>query len=374
MSDLKSFFSRMLTAKDAIVEPIEPDGINLLLPRSLQQSLKLPEFCRLGFGPITPDNAEKVTLNTDYLECAGEILGNDGRFLSLSYNGQSSYKWPSNPDLLLQKNMGLTNAAYRLKDTKKTTTSYLLLTCKAVAISDEKREDVLHLCINEGSGCVAEAMENRLISYVRSISNKDYMKAEKIDATLPLQKVAELAIKQLPVLVEKKFAPFLSAMERRMGRDLDRLHTYYSDLQREAAQRYVDKQNKKSGEEICDRERLKLSAIEREYPGKVEDLKRKFAITIETELIQLLRITMPVYRLCLTVMRKKGKRDIFIDWNPLSRKLELPACEACFSPLNSCLVCNENLHMLCSKCLSVCDVCNKRYCRACSPGKCSRCV
>ena len=46
---MQRFVAELLTAEGALVEPIEPEGLEAVVPPSLQRALGVPELCRLGF-------------------------------------------------------------------------------------------------------------------------------------------------------------------------------------------------------------------------------------------------------------------------------------------------------------------------------------
>jgi hypothetical protein len=201
------------------------------------------------------------------------------------------------------------------------------------------------------------------------------MDTENDDLLIPWdsQKVNNFVKRALNRKVRIKLVPFLTGMERRMGRDMNRLYDYHTDLRNEAAKRLADKKQKEKNEDELERERIRIAAIEREYHAKIADVNRKYAMTVEVDLIQALRLTMPVYRFNLLIMRRKGKRHLHLDWNPISKKLEPLLCERCFSSLKPYWVCDDNLHLLCIDCVSPCVSCGKTYCRACYTAKCPKC-
>lgn len=375
MSDFRGIVSSILTAEGAIVEQVEPEGIEVLAPEALQKALSIPEWTRMGFGLELPDQAVRVTLESDWTERIGGLLGDHGRFLVISLDRNSFSKLPSDPERLIRHEMVIDNATYRLKEIVEERTRYLLLTFRLTAVSDEKRDDILHLCINESNGTMADDLVDPLLSYLNSLKAGNAPEPEDDDflALWGAQKVRDFVKRTLPGRIRTRLSPFLAGMERRMGRDMDRLYAYHTDLRHEAAKRLEDKKQKGLGEDELKKERMRLDAIEREYHAKIADLQRKYAMTVEFDLIQALRLTMPVYRFRLLIMRRKGKRNVHLDWNPVSKKLESLFCERCLSSLKPYWVCDDNLHLICPSCISPCASCGKTYCRACHPTKCPKC-
>lgn len=50
MGALRDFVAEVLDGEGALVEPIEPDGLEVLSPGPLRAAMKWPELTRLGFG------------------------------------------------------------------------------------------------------------------------------------------------------------------------------------------------------------------------------------------------------------------------------------------------------------------------------------
>ena len=75
------------------------------------------------------------------------------------------------------------------------------------------------------------------------------------------------------------------------------------------------------------REEQRVAAIGREYRAKLDDLARQYAMRVTVAWVQTLELVMPVHRFAVQIRRRKAQRMIHLDWNPLARRLEPPACE-----------------------------------------------
>ena len=157
-----------------------------------------------------------------------------------------------------------------------------------------------------------------------------------------------------------------------MAKDLDRLLAYHADLHREAAARREEKRRKGDDDARLRREELRMESIEREYQAKVADLRREYAMSAEIRLVQVLRATLPVQRVRLTILRRKGVRPYHLDWNALSGRMDELPCEGCGAAVPVHSICDEQLHIVCADCLSACPACGREFCRACR-GDCPRC-
>lgn len=373
MNPLGEVVARMLASEGAILEPIHPDGLEVVAPAHVQQALRLQEWSRLGFGTDLPDQALHVTLESDWVERLAQLLKERGRYLRISINRAPDHL----PDLqrIAGQEIMLANATFRLAPAQKARTHYLLLTFRITAVSDEKREDLVYLCLNESNGALTDQLVDTFWSSLRALGESPPDPCDDPWSTpWPASRVHELIARALQPRMRAELAPFLDGLERRMARDLERLHNYHSSLQAEVASRLIERSRKGENGQAEQRERLRLEAIEREYRAKVADLQRKYAMTVKVDLTQVLRISMPVYRLELLILRRKNRRKCHLDWNPLARRFDCLPCEACWSGVKTHFVCDDKLHLLCPSCLSPCAACRKSFCGACHPSGCPRCA
>ena len=375
MTELQEIVSSLLANEGAMVEPIEPDGIEVLAPAPLQRRLSVPEWFRLGFGTDTPAEAQRVTLESDWMDRFSGLLEDRGRFLEITVERDAGVRFPADVEPLVARQMALDNATYRIVKTGEARARYLLLSLRLVAVSDEKREDIVHLCVNESTCAPADSLAAPLRGILAGGRECAGAAAREDEGPKPWGSAEAVAYARrvLPARIRSLLKPFLAGMERRMKRDMERIHAYHTDLYREAARRLAVKAEKARDAEAGERERQRLAAIEREYHAKATDLSRKYAISVNVELIQTLRASVPVLRAELLLLRRKASRPYALDWNPLSRRLDDVACEACGGLSPAYAACDEHVHLTCAACHAPCPACGKPWCRVCSPRQCARC-
>ncbi len=371
MSDVRDIVSRALESGGALVEPIEPDGLEVLTPASLQEALDLPELCRLGFGETLPEGAIRTGLESGWMDTLGEFMAGRGRFLRLGLDGLDSRRQSSQLEEAVRACLHLDNATYRFQEAENCWTEYLALFFHLAAVSDEKREDIVAVCLNQSNGLTADHLVDPLLAHLKVNEPECPGYAGDLPSPWPAEKVQHWMAKFLPARIRASMRPFLAGMERRLSRDLDRLFAYHTDLRREAAERLAKEHAPE--DDSGRREAARIEAIEREYRAKVRDLRRKYAMTVEVELLQGVRVALPVARARVNVMRRKGVRPCHLDWNPLSRRLDDLYCESCGAFPGAQLVCDERQHMVCPECMARCSSCGKSYCRACYRDRCPKC-
>ena len=229
---LQRFFAELLAAQGALAEPIEPEGIEALLPPELQQAFGVAEHCRFGFGATLPDGAQRVGIEADWLERCARALGEHGRVARhvLDAGGKLG-----DPEAALAQELALDNATFRLLDSQPAWTRYLVLDFRYTALSDDKRDGMLRLAINLGTGALPDAVMQRVSPWLDDPADNS---APPAVSMLPSdwQRARLLGVlrRASPTRLDAALEPFVRGLRRRLERDQDRLHGYHNDLHREA--------------------------------------------------------------------------------------------------------------------------------------------
>lgn len=371
---MQGFVAALLRRQGALVEPIEPEGLEVLAPAPVQRALGIGELSRLGFGATLPPGAERVGIDGDWLDRCARLLGAQGRctrrVLSLASRA------PGDSERVLGHELVLDNATFRLLGVAPAWTRYLRLSFRASAVSDEKRDFMLHLAVNLATGALADALPAAIAPVLddAALDEDDPGAVPPKDADLPAiwdrPRLLALAARALPPRLELALGPFVTGLRRRLGRDQERLHLYHNDLHREALRRAAALPE---GDPRRRREEQRADAIGREYRAKLDDLSRQYATRVTVAWVQTLDLAMPVHRFTVQIRRRKADRIIAMDWNPLTRRLESAPCEATASQEPPCLVCDDALHLVVAAALGPCPTCGRAFCRACNPERCPKC-
>ena len=368
MGRMQSFVADLLTQQGALVDPIEPEGLEVLAPPSVQQALGVNELSRLGFGVTLPAGAERVGIESDWLNRFGRSIGEHGRYTRLVLSPDAPT--PSDPQRILEQALAVDNAAFRLIDVAPAWTRYLILDFRYAAVSDEKRDGILQLGVNLATGAWPDAVLGQIMSGAGAGADA----ALPADADLPPDweriRLLELMNRALYPRLDTALAPFVKGLRRRLGRDQERLYSFHNDLHREAMQRLSQLAEGDAGRQ---REQKRSEAIQREYTAKLHDLSRQYAMRVAVEWVQTLELVMPVERFAVRIRRRKAERLIHLDWNPLARRLETPPCEFSYSADRPRLVCDDALHLVTEEGLSPCADCGRVFCRACHRERCPKC-
>jgi hypothetical protein len=373
---MQHFVGNLLRHTGALVEPITPEGLEILAPRHVQEALGVGEFTRLGFGATLPLGAQRVGIEGDWLDRFARVLGSEGLRTRLVYAG--SARAPGDPERILGHELLLDNATYRLLDVSPAWTRYLALDFRASAVFDDKRDFILRLAINLATGALPDAV----LATVSPELDREALEESEVtanpveppEAALPPMweraRLLDLVDRALRPRLDVALAPFLKALRRRLDRDQDRLHRYHNDLHREASER-AGSLPEADARRV--REEQRIAAIAREYSAKLDDLARQYATRVSVQWVQTLEWVVPVHRFTVQIRRRKADRTILLDWNPAARKLEPPVCEATASAERPHLVCDDALHLVVPQALGPCGHCGKAFCRACHTSRCPKC-
>jgi hypothetical protein len=376
MRELRDFAFGMLERHGAVVEVLEPDELEVLAPEPLRRVMGWPELARLGFGGQRRDQAIRIGLEGDCLDRFGGLLGGHGRWAErqLTLPGRPL----NDPERVLDRALDLPNAVWRLQDVTATFTRCLMLAFRYTALSDEKRDGLIWLGFNLGTGAAIDDILARLRPILMQEAGWEVPEPAVRAAAGPGWDGALLDARLRPLLehrVRKELEPFLRAMRRRLERDCNRVHAYHDELRAASLKRLSALARSEAEKAQADRRReaMRVAAIEREHQSKLDDLRRNYALRVSVEWIQALELYLPVQRLAVLIRRRKGERLIRLDWHPLARLAEPAPCD-CGPGLDRVrLICDEQLHLTEPAGQAPCPSCARSWCRACHPGACPRC-
>lgn len=377
METLRDFVAELLESQGAALEPLEPDGLEVLAPAGLRDAMGWPELARLGFGAELPAQAMRIGLEGDWLDRFGSLLGENGRWAERQMRPANTPTL-ENPERLLDHAIELPNAVCRFHSVAATWTRCLILTFRYTAISDEKREGLAWLGFNLGTGAMLDEVMTRLRAALAEDSDWRLPEPEVRRAAGSARASALLASRLRLLLddrLRRELGPFLRAMHRRLDRDRTRVHAYHEDLRSASLERLAALAGRDGEKADADRRResLRVATIEREYRAKLDDLRHNYALRVSAEWVQALELFAPVQRLEVVIRRRKGERRIQFDWHPSARLAEAPPCDWGPGFQRVRLVCDEKLHLTEPAGQAPCVACGKAWCRACHPASCPRC-
>lgn len=154
--------------------------------------------------------------------------------------------------------------------------------------------------------------------------------------------------------------PFREGTERRLGRDRDRIESYFADLLAELGRRAT--RSRASPADLG----AKREALAKERAAKLEELSTRYASRLEVKAIALVLLESPVCRVRLELRRRKARRELELEFDGVTRALVPPACAACGSPAPRPAACDDAVHLLCEACAPRAE--GRIACAACKSG------
>jgi hypothetical protein len=252
--------------------------------------------------------------------------------------------------------------------------AYAFIFFKYVALSDEKREGVFSLLVNEQNLSTFPLNAN-LTAFWEDLKEPE----EILTRSEGISKALQAGFSAASLIVKEEFAPFIKSLERRLYRDTIRVFEYYETLKNEIHKAFERKFF--SGREFPEvqseegRKALsgKLDAVEAEKRWKIQDLVSKYALNIRIEPVCIIDIETESLIFLLEIKRRLSSRTFPLSYNPLLKKVDSLPCESCFYPRGTYYLCDEKLHILCATCFKKCPDCGREYCPVCYPKRCPRC-
>lgn len=381
--ELSAVVEEILSYEGAALEKRDDGSLEFLLPSSLCETLGLPEHGQLTFSiEQTREGAFTISYESELFKALETIFSGKGRLARAFYPSSS-------PNLEkiskgIAERVVLSNATFRLQKVTEETNAYLLIFFKYEALSDEKREGLFSLLVSRKNFSVVP-LSDPLGEFGSDLVDR---KEEEGQATWngdEWLKALEAGYGAACLVAKEELGPFIQSLEKRLHRDIRRVHDYYEDLKRETERAFEKRRTARTesppgpnGEDLsqdaAQRALLeKVEAIEAEKNWKVQDLVSKYALTVHLEPLcgLILETRAPIF--WIEIRRRLSSRALPLGYNPILKRLDPLPCEACFNPRGGTFVCDDQLHLLCSHCFKKCPDCGRPYCSACSKKGCPRC-
>ncbi|MBM4285252.1 MAG: hypothetical protein FJ128_08375 [Deltaproteobacteria bacterium] len=312
--ELYAFAAAVLERHGGLLEPA--DGQLLaLLPSALARSLELPEEVHLG------SEQAPLLYGSPLLD---RLVGLATREAPVAYGQiELPYLKKSGFEQCLERDLSFVGGQVRLASRAEARTTYMILFCRYVALSDERKEGLLQLGLHEASGAVipglTEAWEE---------CSPSFFPAGQVPPHFPLHLQQALAggLKQAGSAVTVRLKDFLTSMRRRLGRDVRNTREYYEALRLEMEAGLSHHHLTESQRQ----ERLaKIAALPQERDRKIADLEQKYQIRVQISACAALRFLVDVVYLLLELSCRRLTRSLRVIWNPLTKRLDPLVCEAC---------------------------------------------
>ncbi len=312
--DVLDFTRKCLEVNGALAE-VEEDGLLALLPDSLAQTLDLPREVRFGPGE------RQLTYGLPLLD---RLIERTTREVAIVYGTiEVPYLKKKGFDRAVAEVLAFPKGTVKVNSVGEARSSYMLLTVHYRALSDERRDGLIHLGLHEAGGAEISGFS---AGWTRFPTH--FFPADKIPPHFPTrpEPVLESGVSLARERVSKHLASFLDAMARRLSRDIRSTREYYGALGKEME---ASLQRTGIGAETLAERRAKLEALPREMQRKINDLVQKYSVSIQLEARAALRLLVPVVHLNTTVRYRKYRNHLRLIWNPITGQVDPVTCAHC---------------------------------------------
>jgi hypothetical protein len=370
---LPEVLADILTLEGALLERTEDGCLEFVVPPSLSETLGIPEHGKLSFAYHPFDESViRASYESEFFRSVDRLFLGRGKMAKAVYSSQFQNiekvsKWVS-------EKIALSNASFRLQKVDNQRIAYALIFFKYVAISDEKREGVFSLLINE-QNLSTFSLNANLTAFWEDLKEPE----EILTRSEGISKALQAGFSAASLMVKEEFEPFIKSLGRRLNRDIRRVSEYYETLKVEIQKAFEKKvslgrgtpeEQNEEGNKILSE---KLDAVEGEKSLKIQDLISKYALNVRIEPVCIIDIETESLVFWLEIKRRLSSRTFPLSYNPLLKKVDSLPCESCFYPRGTYYICDEKLHILCATCFRKCPNCGRHYCSACHPKGCPRC-
>ena len=370
---LPEVLADILTLEGALLERTEDGCLEFVVPPSLSETLGIPEHGKLSFAYHPFDESViRASYESELFRSVDRLFSGRGKMAKAVYSSQLQNiekvsKWVS-------EKIALSNASFRLQKVDNQRIAYALIFFKYVALSDEKREGVFSLLINE-QNLSTFSLNANLTAFWEDLKEPE----EILTRSEGISKALQAGFSAASLMVKEEFEPFIKSLGRRLNRDIKRVSEYYETLKVEIQKAFEKKvflgrgtpeEQNEEGNKILSE---KLDAVEGEKSWKIQDLISKYALNVRIEPVCIIDIETESLVFWLEIKRRLSSRTFPLSYNPFLKKVDSLPCESCFYPRGTYYICDEKLHILCATCFRKCPNCGRNYCSACHPKGCPRC-
>ena len=315
--ELLSFTSRVLEKQGGLVD-YHDDQLFALLPQELARSLGIPEEVQIG-GLDFP-----LIYGSPFLD---RLIDKATQEVPIVYGQiEVPYLKKAGFDQLIGRDLIFADGQIRIVSRAEARTTYMVFVSHYVALSDERKEGLVRLTVQEETGSLIPNFEAHWPEF-----QVTFFEPDKIPPHFPvhLDKVVSLGLKKAQEVTEAELADFLKSMKRRLQRDIRNTREYFQALEMEMMTAL-----KAGRTEAHENERkAKIKALPQELSRKIEDLQHKYQIQVTITGSAALRFLIPVAQLLLQIRYRKFERTARITWNPITRRLDPLLCEHCLETI-----------------------------------------
>ncbi len=359
---IQEFTLSLLAYKGALVETAGNGdrSANVLLGKETAAALGMNEYERLAFDlPAEKPGSLRVDYDAPSFEAMGRLVESMGRLACVTI--PTPELRIIDPEKELERTLSLQNGVFRVLDCVPATQLYFCFFLQYDVMADERSGGMVEVWVNP-----AENSMPRMASVLETMETRNTPPPPELGELMP--RALQLAFANESKSIRSRIGSFLESVERRRKRDLERMRDYYQTIDQEIRQkigRLAAREDAKKGEIE------RLSATGRAYEARAAELLERYRVRVRVTGLAALACAIPAYQIRVQLFRRSATTEVLFSWNPFDRRIEPRCCDACRQVTRTAVLCDDQVHYLCPRCLESCSLCSKVFCRACA-SKCPR--
>ncbi|RPJ02454.1 MAG: hypothetical protein EHM36_12460, partial [Deltaproteobacteria bacterium] len=226
---LPEVFADIFAQEGAILEEKGDGCLEFVIPSALSARLGIPEHGILSFSTqCGREGTIAASYESELFRAIETLFVNNGRMARATFpfpppNIEKLSKWVS-------ERVVLSNAVLRLQKVEDRRILFSLLFFKYAALSDEKREGVFSLLVNDQSLSV-QLLDAEEMDFRGDLKGSDEASGEVREET---RRALRAGIAAASMIVKGELDPFIKGLEKRLNRDAERVLEYYETMKTEA--------------------------------------------------------------------------------------------------------------------------------------------
>ncbi|MCP4403457.1 MAG: hypothetical protein GY801_39885 [bacterium] len=313
--ELLAFTTRVIEQFGGVTER-QDDRLLSVLPQELAQLLDLPEELQLG-GDDTP-----ILYGSPILDRFIHAMTQDVPLLfghiEVPYLKKAGFEQQIDRDFVFS------NARIHVSGRAEARTTYMQMLCRFLALSDERKEGIVEVGVQENSGAVIENFQHAWRQ-----QPVEFYQPGQIPPHFPIhvERAVSNAMRYVQHHVEHQYlTEFITSMKRRLRRDVGNTKEYYEALQKEMEAGLSHPNLSESHKQ----DRLeKIRDLPDEMERKIADLKQKYTIRTTLSACAVIRLLVDVVKVMIEIRHKKFHKELHLIWNPVTGRFDPLVCERC---------------------------------------------
>jgi hypothetical protein len=312
--ELLDFAARVLERRGALVER-RADKAMAVLPPSLASDLESPDEISLGkegeplfYGSPFLDRLVRLAIDPPPVVC-GEVR--------IPYIKKEGF------EALIEEDLYFHKAKVRMIHRAESRLSYLVLYCRYIALSDERKEGLVQISVQEASGALIPGLTESLRHH--DIAYFTRAKVSMLYGALP-ERAIQVALEEAGRKAREELTGFMESMSRHLRRDVKNTREYYAAMEKEMR---LSLRDHRFALEAREERKQKIEELPVERERKVEDLRKKYHVRVTVTASAALRLLVPVAQISLGLLHRAYDRQVTATFNPLTRRLDPMICERC---------------------------------------------